>query len=115
MTVRNLRKSIVIACMLLCAALGFSSLYLFYYYHDGHLPNSPQPMIGRVYPSNNHGSIVYLNQSEHDLIVGLQFSILIPLLVGFVLNYKWRVFTDPLEGLSPEQRYKIFHGRNDQK
>jgi len=101
--------------MVLFAATGLSALYLFFYYHDGHLPKSPQPVIGRVYPSNNHGSIVYLNKSEHDLLLGLLLCFPLPFLVGVILNNKWRVFTDPLEGFSAEQRYKILHEPKDKK
>ena len=112
MTLFTLRKSLLIACLVLCAGLFISSSLLFHYYHGGHLPRYPQPTVGRVYPSSNHGSIVYLTRSEHNLLVALRLSGLIPFFVGFILNKKWRVFVDPLESLSPEQRYEILHGRD---
>ena len=89
-----------------------SSLFLFYEYHDGSLPRVPQPATGRIYPSNNHGSIVYLTRSENELLEILQFGGAVPFIVAFVLNRRWRVFVDPLETLSPEQRYKVLHGPN---
>ena len=35
-------------------------------------PPSPKAGIGRVYPLNTHGSIVYLNRQEQFLLYGLQ-------------------------------------------
>lgn len=110
MTIRVLKKSLVVLSLSISVGMFISSLYLFYLYHDGHLPNSPQPTIGRVYPSNNHGSVVYLTRSENNLLKFLQFGGMIPFLVGFILNRRWRVFIDPLEGLSHKERYKVLHG-----
>ena len=93
MTVQLFKKTLLVLCMVSCLALGFSWLYLFFYYHDGHLPVSPQPEIGRVYPSNNHGSVVYLTRAEDNLLTGLGFSVVVPFFIGYALNKRWRVFT----------------------
>ena len=108
--IHTLRKFLLIFCLVLTLAFAIAWIYLFNYYHDGHLPNFPQPSIGRLYPSNNHGSFVYLTQSENDLLNRLAIFIPMPFFLGFVVNKKWRIFTDPLEGYSPEQRYKILRG-----
>jgi hypothetical protein len=88
-----------------------SSIFLFYEFHDGSLPTVPQPAAGRIYPSNNHGSIVYLTRSEMSLLELLQFGSAVPFFAAFFVNRRWRVFVDPLEGLTFEQRYKVLHGR----
>jgi len=44
---------------------GFSAQSaLFLGYHGSGRPTQPQPELGRVYPSNNHGSVVYLTDEE---------------------------------------------------
>ncbi len=40
-------------------AFGFG---LSFCYRD--LPRTPQPQVGRIYPLNNHGTILYLNEHE---------------------------------------------------
>jgi len=92
MRISALRKSLVVFCLAVSAGMGLASIYLFYSYHYGTLPAIPRPDLGRVYPSNNHGSIVYLTQSENDLLNVLQFGGVIPFLVGFFLNGRWGVF-----------------------
>ena len=45
--------------LVLVIAFGFA---LSFYYRD--LPRTPQPEVGRIYPLNNHGTILYLNEHE---------------------------------------------------
>ena len=110
MQIPTLRKSLIVLCLAIAIGMFLSSLYLFYSYHGGHLPKVPQPAIGRVFPSSNHGSIVYLTRWESNFLNILQLGGIIPFFVGFFLNWRWRVFVDPLEGRSSEERYKVLHG-----
>jgi len=41
---------------------GYIALFLRY---AATRPRSPQPVTGRIYSINNHGTIAYLNQSEN--------------------------------------------------
>ena len=113
MNIHKLKKPLVVLCLAISIGLLVSDVGLFYYFHNGHLPNLPIPAIGRVYPSNNHGSIVYLTKSENDFRTLLQLGGMLTFFIAFVLNKKWQVFKNPLEGLSPEQRYKILHSNDD--
>jgi len=42
---------------LVCFGFGVS------FYYRG-LPDKPQPTVGRIYPLNNHGFIMYMNERE---------------------------------------------------
>jgi hypothetical protein len=110
MHIPTLRKSVVVFCLAAAIGMFMSSLCLFYYYHYSDRPNVPRPEVGRIYSSNSHGSVVYLTRSENYLLNILVFGGILPVLVGFLLNKRWRVFVDPLEGLSAEERYKVLHG-----
>jgi hypothetical protein len=110
MSVPTLRKTIVWSLMAIAVAMFVFSLYIFHAYHYGNLPRLPQPETGRIIPSNNHGSVVYLTREEDSLLQILQFGGTVPFFIGFILNRRWRVVVHPLEGLPAEQRYKILHG-----
>jgi len=58
-------SSRVVGYSALASWFGFIALFLHY---DATRPTVPQPNEGRVYPSNNHGHVVYLSeQDEHQL------------------------------------------------
>lgn len=105
------RKWTIYSLVTTAVAAWIGFLVLFFYFHDGHLPNFAQPTMGRIYESNNHGSKVYLTRSEHDLVLGLQILAGIVFVVAFLLNKKWRVSVNPLEGMTPRQRENIRQGR----
>jgi hypothetical protein len=67
--------------MALCQASFFSQLWLFFSYHYSVLPKTPEPELGRIYQSSNHGSLVYLTGSEAS---GLSL-LWVAFVVGFVL------------------------------
>jgi hypothetical protein len=53
-------KAVVIVCgILYCAAFAFG---ISLYYRS--LPHSPQPELGRIYPLNNHGYLLFMTRSE---------------------------------------------------
>ena len=114
MKIRTVKKAVIAGCLCLAIGLWFGFFATFFYFHDGHLPRNPQPESGRVYSSNNHGSVVYLNKQEDNLLLFLQLGAGVSFVIGYFLNHRWRVFTDPLAGLSQKQRYKILHGRKDE-
>jgi len=105
------RKWTIYSLVTTAAAALICFLVSFFYFHDGHLPHYPQPSMGRIYESNNHGSKVYLTRSEHDLDLGLQILAVIAFVAAFLLNKKWRVSVDPLEGMTPRQLDNIRQGR----
>lgn len=66
MPVSNISKYFMkIAHILASCGLGTWLLFicLFLYYNDTR-PTTPQPTEGRIYASNNHGHVVYLNSKE---------------------------------------------------
>jgi hypothetical protein len=77
----RIRCSIAATCMALCQASCFSQLWLFFSYHYSALPKTPEPELGRIYQSSNHGSLVYLTGSE---ATGLSL-LWVAFAVGFVL------------------------------
>ena len=77
----RIRVSIAAICMALCQASFFSQLWLFFSYHYSTLPKIPEPEVGRIYQSSDHGSLVYLTGAEAN---GLSL-LSIAFFVGFVL------------------------------
>jgi hypothetical protein len=76
-----IRSSIAATFMALCQASFFSQLWLFFSYHYSSLPKTPEPELGRIYQSSDHGSLVYLTGAE---ATGLSL-LSIAYFVGFVL------------------------------
>lgn len=111
----TLRKLIVYSLITLSVASGVAFLVSFFYFHDGHLPNVMQESTGRIYESNNHGHMAYLNKAEHYWLVTLQIAIGGLFVFGWILNRKWRVYVHPLEGMTHQQRYNIAQGRPSNK
>lgn len=77
----RIKSSIAATCVALCQASFFSQLWLFFSYHYSTLPKTPQPELGRIYQSSNHGSLVYLTGAE---ATGLSL-LWVAFVVGFVL------------------------------
>lgn len=102
MNIQMVRKTAVAACMALAIVLGISSLLLFVHFHDGDTP-----------ASNSHAMTVYLTGSEHHIFLALQCGAYAAFLIGFLLNRRWCVFTDPLEELMGKQRDKMLRDRED--
>ena len=70
-----------------CALLvWFGFIYLFLQY-DATRPTVPQRAEGRVYASNNHGHITYLNDSEEDRLHLLEFGALGLFLIASVTDH----------------------------
>ena len=79
--------------------LGFASLgtwlvrlYLFFYYIDTNPPIC-QPGLGKIYPLNNHGQIVYVDFAEKWTLNGLYMLALLFFGTGFLI-YKWKRIRD---------------------
>lgn len=51
------RKWTIYSLVTTAAAAWICFLVSFFYFHDGHLPHYPQPSMGRIYESNNHGKV----------------------------------------------------------
>ena len=86
--------------MVLAIALGISSLLLFIHTNSNH-----------TFAAHRHGLNIYLPNHEHTLFIELQLGAYIAFLVGFLLNSRWRVFTDPLDRLAGKQRGEVLEDR----
>lgn len=111
----KLRKWILYSLVTLSVASWAGFFVSFSYFHDGHLPSVSQEATGRIYESNRHGHMAYLTKSEHEWLIAQQVTAGVVILLAFILNRKWRVTVDPLEGLTPQQRYNVVHGRASNK
>lgn len=109
---KAIKKTLVVTLLVIGAVAWISSLFLFCSYH-GTRPKSEQREMGRIYASNNHGSVVYLTKDEDSLLTFLQYGGFICGLIGIYLGNKFKVYKDPLEGVPPDLRYKILHGNKD--
>jgi hypothetical protein len=107
------RKNLLIGLVTLSAIMFLSSMYLFSIFHDGQFPSHPEPRSGYIYESNNHGSIVYITLKQNLAFFILWIGALLLFGLAYRLNEKWRIWVDPLEKLTPSQRYKILHGKKD--
>jgi hypothetical protein len=67
---QHVRKRLQLLLGIVSAISLFASAALWTYY-DHTRPRVANPVTGRVYSLNTHGSIVYLNQLEHRLVYGL--------------------------------------------
>jgi hypothetical protein len=69
-------------------ALGFwfSSFFVWKYF-DAHGLGTSDPNSGKIYPSDTHGSIVYLTSREHYFLYGLIFAGIVFLLFTIVFYY----------------------------
>jgi hypothetical protein len=85
-----LQKTLVVVTFSAGVALWVSFIWLFLWFHNGHLPTAPQPDSGRLYASNNHGSVVYLTAAEDRTLTALQFGGLGLVVVGIVLDRRFR-------------------------
>lgn len=74
------------ALMALMMAMGLTSFYLQYLFLTAR-PTHPVEAVGRVYPANIKGKIVYLNWLESVLD---QWTLLAALLVGVLGALLWR-------------------------
>lgn len=79
----------------LALVLWFSSFYVFYSYHDGRHPNSPDSSSGAIYQSNNHGDIVYITEHERNVHRGLQAIAAMIFIIGAIIDRKYNVFEYP--------------------
>ncbi len=87
---RAVRNYIAAACFALCIASFPSHLWLFFKYHSS-LPNVPQPQLGRVHQSSNHGSFVYLTDKEATGQSFLTLAFLAGFLLGFAIVPKRQI------------------------
>jgi hypothetical protein len=67
---RGRRRRAALAAGIAWLILFFSAIALWIYY-DGTRPTTPDPAVGRIYPLNTHGSIVYLLYEERVRLYGL--------------------------------------------
>lgn len=71
----------------LASWFGFIGLFLHY---DATRPTIRQPSEGKVYPSNNHGHVVYLSEQDEHRLNLLQGAALSLFIIAVVLNYGHR-------------------------
>jgi hypothetical protein len=60
---RSARYDVVSALFALCAASFGTEMFLFFGYFNSH-PTKPNPALGFIHALNNHGSYVYLSETE---------------------------------------------------
>ena len=75
-------------------AVWFFHLYVWYQY-DGTRPTQPVEAIGRVFPQNSHGHVVYLTEKENTRLTRLTILAFGLMGSGFLVGggYLSRVFT----------------------
>ena len=88
----RLHKFTVVISTALSIGCGLLFLYLFFSFHGGNLPHVAQPETGRVFESNNHGSVVFLNEREHYSLIALQAGVVIFGLIGLAINRKYKAY-----------------------
>lgn len=88
-----MKNSATKALVIICGIVGFAAFAfaISFYYRD--LPNTPQPDLGRIYPLNNHGYLLYMTHGEQ---VQQQASFAIFALL-FVVVAVTNHFLDPFE------------------
>lgn len=60
---KSARYDVVSALFALCAASFGTEMFLFFSYFNSH-PTTPNPSLGLIHALNNHGSYVYLSETE---------------------------------------------------
>ena len=70
-------------------ATWFGFIGLFFHY-DATRPTIPQSNQGRVYPSNNHGHVVYLLEQDEDRLNLLQWGAFSLFMIAVALDYVQR-------------------------
>jgi hypothetical protein len=86
---KNVSKVIGIIFVAGCFASFLFGISIF----ERDLPNRPQPELGRTYPINNHGVVLYLNKQEHlELMWSLALSIILFASAGIIDH-----FVDPFD------------------
>src|SRR5438132_4015416 len=83
-------KNAVKALQIMCLGASFASFFfgISFYYRD--LPNRPRPELGRIYPLNNHGYLLYLTRQEHQFSrCGRTFSLSCSLLSSQSSTVSW--------------------------
>jgi hypothetical protein len=81
---RKVRNYIASACFAIAITSFISFLWMFQKYAYS-IPEGRQPQLGRVYPQNNHGSIVYLTKKEETGQSLLQLAWWCGLLAGGII------------------------------
>jgi hypothetical protein len=66
--------------------LWFSFIGIFFYY-DMTRPTLADSSVGRIYPWNNHGHIVYLTGNEQDLLYGLVLAATMLIAIAAAAGY----------------------------
>lgn len=82
------KRLVTIAHLLAWLSLG---TWMFFIYlslqYDATRPIAPQPTEGRIYASNNHGHVVYLNSKEQDNLYYLGCGAFILFGIGALMGY----------------------------
>ena len=76
-----------LAFLALASWFGFIGLF---FHYDATRPTVRQPNEGNVYPSNNHGHVVYLSEQDERQLNLLQGAALSLFIIGMVLDYAYR-------------------------
>ena len=91
---RPFRTGIALAALALCPASFGTDLWLFFSYFSSH-PTKPNAALGFVHALNNHGSYVYLSDTESPGLVLLMNVFLVGLFGTFALFPKEPTLAPP--------------------
>ena len=83
----RIRRFMAVVFFAVAVASFPSHLWMFFQYHSSR-PSQRQTESGRVYPSNNHGSYVYLTAEEATGLSLLSGTFLFGLLLGGIMILK---------------------------
>ena len=91
---RLLQKPSLILLVVLGLACFIAKLLLASYYLENR-PREPRPAEGMIYPESikvSYGATVFLTEGEHLLFEWLMPAFLVAMLIGYLLNMRWKQF-----------------------
>ncbi len=86
---RNTARILSIVCVVASVAMFLYGMSFYYI----HLPSTPAPEIGRIYPLNNHGYYTFMTHREyleHEISTNL---CILPFVIAVLIDY----FYDPFD------------------
>jgi hypothetical protein len=99
-SLRLLQKSILILLIVLGLACFVAKLLLASYYLENR-PREPRSAEGLIYPEYikvRYGATVFLTERERLLFEGLMPAFLVAMIIGYLLNMRWKHFAPYKKG-----------------
>ncbi len=92
---KKIAKIVGVICVI-CSVAAFVFALSFYYRH---LPNKPEPELGRIYPLNNHGYYTYMTGGEQLQQQVSEFLSIVLFALAVLINH----FIDPFDRCKREE------------